>query len=200
MKEKAVFDQRILRPLRSNISTQIVCGTFIYCGEGTAIPTAMIRAAMKTGSVLFFDQGAQVRSSSHVSDFGTLLVDAVESEASEKVCLFAARRAVQLKPAANIIGQVLGIPSQSVCSDEEASLFGPFAGALRISQHFSSKVARKGYRRWPEMSDESVSIIRAHTRQASRTMIWKKHKYSTRTGWNESEFHASQFDVKLERR
>ncbi|MEM7665831.1 MAG: NAD-dependent epimerase/dehydratase family protein [Pseudomonadota bacterium] len=171
LKEKTAFDQHVLKPGRTDIYTRVVYGSFIYGGEGAAIPSVMIRTAMKTGSALFFDQGEQVWSTAHVSDFSTLLVDAVESEAPENICLFAAGRAVQLKPVADIIGQVLGVPSRPVCSDEEAGLFGPFAGPLTMNQHFSSETTRQLVRWYPELSDEAVSIIRALTRQASRTML-----------------------------
>ncbi|MDW4497886.1 NAD-dependent epimerase/dehydratase family protein [Sulfitobacter sp. D35] len=171
LEDRAEFEREILNAARADISTRIVYGSFIYGGEGAAIPAAIIHAAMEREAALFFGRGDQVWSSAHVSDFGALLVDAVEHEMRENVCLFAAGRAIQMKPVADILGQVLGVPSRPVCSEAEARLFGPFAGALTINQHFSSETARERFRWCPEISDDGAAIVRGLTRQASRTML-----------------------------
>ncbi|VVT24857.1 NAD-dependent epimerase/dehydratase family protein [Rhizobium sp. EC-SD404] len=171
LQARAAFDQQILCSTRADVLTRIVYGSLIYGGSAAAIPSIMIRVAMETGVACYFGQGKQVWSSAHVLDVGALLIDAVENEAVHDARLFAAGRAVQLKPVADIIGQVLGVPSRPVRSEEEARMFGPFAELLTMNQHFSSETARTHFRWCPEMSDDVSAIVRALTRQASRTSL-----------------------------
>ncbi|MEM7730352.1 MAG: NAD-dependent epimerase/dehydratase family protein [Pseudomonadota bacterium] len=171
LQERAALEQHVLQSARSDISTRIVYGSLIFGGEGAAIPTKMIHVAMEQGTSFYFGEGDQVWSSAHVHDFGALLIDAVENDVPQNLALFAAGRAVQIKPVADIIAQVLGVGSRPVETDEEAELFGPFAGALSIHQHFSSEPARRLFRWCPEMSDEGAAIVRALTIQTSRTVL-----------------------------
>ncbi|MEM9012477.1 MAG: NAD-dependent epimerase/dehydratase family protein [Pseudomonadota bacterium] len=171
LQARADLDRHILRPARSEISTRIVYGSFIFGGTGAAIPATMINIAMDQGTSFFFGDGDQVWSSAHVHDFGALLIDAVESSYPGNLALFASGRAVQIKQVAESIAQVLGISSRAVRSDEEAQLFGPFAGALSLNQHFSSEPARRLFRWCPEISDEEAAITRALTLHASRASL-----------------------------
>lgn len=171
LRDRADFDAHIHRHPRKDVATRIVYGSFVFGGMGAAVPSAMIRVAMEHEAALFFGHGDQIWSSVHVTDVGALLVDAVEHDAPQNFCLFAAGRAVQMKPVADILGQVLGVPSRPVRSQQEAELFGPFAQALAINQHFSSETARRLFRWYPEISDDGAAIMRGLTRQASRTVL-----------------------------
>lgn len=171
LRARADFDRAVLSPERDDVYIRVVYGSLIFGGTDAAIPSIFVRAAMEAGAALYFGDGDQIWSSAHVSDFGKLLVDALESNVMENAALFAAGRAVQLKPVADIVGQVLGIPSRPVRSQEEACLFGPFADALQMNQHFSSERARMDFGWVPDKSDDRTALTEALSDSASHASL-----------------------------
>lgn len=113
----------------------ICYAAFVYGGTGGAIPNVLFDAARRFGESGYVGDGRQAWSPVHVDDWASLMVHCLERGPAGGRRVFAADRApLSMAEIAGLVGGQLGVGVRGIPAPDAAARFGPFSGALAISQ------------------------------------------------------------------
>ena len=143
---RAALDQDVLA-MNGNARTCITYGSLVFGGRGAMIPNLLLATAAKVGYSAYVGDGSAIWSAVQIADWADLIARVLLDGKQAGGAVFPAAQSLTMREVAKAVADAFDppLPVRSVSAADASELWGFFAPALAMNQHFDGTSARDAY-------------------------------------------------------